>query len=59
MEIVFTKEDLQSVQKFIEKSSFVNFMNEQGLSLSAMGFILQTLEDKCKEVKQILNKDDN
>ena len=50
MEIMLTKKDIESVVNYMENGRLVAHMNDFGLSIGAMGFILTALSEKCEEI---------
>lgn len=50
MEIMLTKKDIESVVDYMENGQLVAHMNDFGLTISAMGFILTVLSEKCEEI---------
>lgn len=54
--IEISQRDIKDIEFFIE-NYLVNSMNESGMSFSAMAVILQTVLDKVKELKNILEED--
>ena len=54
--IEISQRDIKDIEFFIE-NYLVNSMNESGMSFAAMAVILQTVLDKVKELKNILEED--
>ena len=54
--IEISQRDIKDIEFFIE-NYLVNSMNESGMSFPAMAVMLQTILDKVKELKNILEED--
>ena len=58
-QVMIDKNDIRDIQNYLHnpRSGFVGHMNDAGLTVSAMCFILDTLSKKCDEVMTILESD--
>ena len=58
MEISITKDTIQEVIRFMEEEGLVAHMNDAGLSLEAMVFILTELSKACDRATERLEAED-
>ena len=56
MEIEVTKKELEEVKKYASGGELVKNMNNNGLSVSAMALILDTLFTKIDEIENIMEE---
>ena len=56
MEIEVTKKELEEIKKYASSGELVKNMNDNGLSVSAMAFILDTLFTKIDEIENIMEE---
>lgn len=60
MEVTLYREDMEDIKNLIEDSGFFALMNDKGLSLPAMAFVLQLLNDGVRDVlKEMKNENNN
>lgn len=55
MEINFNKQDLEGLEKLIHSDAFAEFLLNNTYSFSVCVCVMQTLLDKCEEIKQVLD----
>ena len=58
MEIEVTKKELKEISKYVYGGELVKNMNDNGLSVSAMALILDTLITKIDEIKNVMEESD-
>lgn len=56
MEIEVTKKELEEIKKYASSGELVKNMNDNGLSVSAMALILDTLFTKIDEIENIMEE---
>jgi hypothetical protein len=56
MEVTLYKEDMEDIKNLIEDSGFFALMNDKGLSLPAMAFVLQTLSDGVGDALKVMKE---
>ena len=56
-EIEISRENLEEIKMFID-SELVSVMDDYGLDISEMGFVLDTLFGKIKEIERTLGDED-
>ena len=56
MEIEVTKKELEEIKKYASGSELVKNMNDNGLSVSTMALILDTLFTKIDEIENTMEE---
>lgn len=56
MEIEVTKKELEEIRKYASGGELVKNMNDNGLSVSAMALILDTLFTKIDEIRNAMEE---
>lgn len=59
MEVTLYKEDMEDIKNLIEDSGFFALMNDKGLSLPAMAFVLQLLNDGVRDALKEMKSENN
>lgn len=58
-EMSINRHDLEEIQEFLEESNLVQIMNEFGLEVQQMAFVLQSIANGINDAKAILEGETN
>lgn len=53
-EMSIDRHDLERIEEFLDESNLVQIMNNFGLEIQQMAFILQSISDGIKKAKTVL-----
>ncbi len=59
IKVALYKKDMEDIKNLIEDSGFFALMNDKGLSLPAMAFVLQTLSDGIRDALKVMENENN
>jgi hypothetical protein len=59
MKVALYKKDMDDIKNLIEDSGSFALMNDKGLSLPAMAFVLQTLCDGVGDALKVMENENN
>lgn len=56
MTIEVTKKDFDDIMNFLENGNLVQQMNDDGLSLSAMAFVIESIHSAVKDARKTMEE---